>query len=379
MIRKIVYAVIVGLAIYFIATNYQELLLILEVFSHADGYLLILAVLVQVVWLIVFAANFQACYNLLGLNESIRHLVPVTAAANFMNVVAPSYGAGALAVFLFDGHQQGKPAAKVSTSAFLMLVYDYVASLVILIPALIYLAYQNVLDTIIFGAALFAISMGVTLIAVTILGIRSANQLSNIILLVTERMNKVGVRLFKRDLINENRARGFANDLVEGLKHISLSPGAILIPALWALLRRLLQMVILFIVSWAFHNPFDLGTLLASYGVSFIFTIASVTPSGVGFVEGAMGLTQNALGVDPVTSAAIAILYRGVTFWLVLFYGLIAIRWVGYSLGNGKRHIEERDKEFSPPKKVESIKSQPLSMAEMGNPSIEASSQELDS
>lgn len=377
MIRKIVYAVIVALAIYFIATNYQELILILEVFSHADGYLLILAVLIQIVWLVVFAANFQSCYNLLGLKESIRHLVPVTAAANFMNVVAPSYGAGALAVFLYDGHQRQKPAAKVSTSAFLMLVYDYVSSLFILIPALIYLAYQDALDTVIFGAALFAISIGVTLLVVTVLGVRSADQLSRLILRVSYYLNKFGMRFFKRNLINEDRASGFSDDLVEGLKHISLSPRALLIPAFWALLRRLLQMLILFIVSLAFHNPFDMGTLLASYGVSFIFTIASITPSGVGFVEGAMGLTQNALGVDPLTSAAIAIIYRGVTFWLVLFYGLIAIRWVGYSIGNGKVKTEEIAADAEHIESAESIGTQRFPIPEMGNPSVEQRSKEL--
>ena len=54
-----------------------------------------------------------------------------------------------------------------------------------------------------------------------------------------------------------------------------------------------------------------------------------------------MGLTQNALGVEPVASAAIAIIYRGITFWLMLFFGLIAIRWVGYIIGNGKKTKED--------------------------------------
>ena len=341
MIRKIIYSVIVVLAIYFIATNYQELLLILEVFSHADGYILLLAILVQAIWLVAFAANFQSCYNLLGIKESISHLIPVTAAANFMNVITPGYGAGALAVFLADGHQRGKPAAKVSTSAFLFLVYDYVASLLILVPALLYLANKSTLDTVVLGAAMFAMSIGITLIFITFIGIRSADQLSRLILWFVERINHNANRFFQRNIISSERASGFSHDLTEGLRHISLSPGALVIPGLWAFLRQLLRILILFLVSLAFHNPFNPGTLLASYGVSYIFTIASITPSGVGFVEGAMGLTQNALGVEPVASAAIAIIYRGITFWLVLFYGLIAIRWVGYSIRNGNKNKEK--------------------------------------
>ncbi len=340
MIRKIIYGVIGILAIYFIATNYQELLLILEVFSHADGYVLLLAVLIQAIWLVVFAANFQSCYNLLNIKESISHLIPVTAAANFMNVIAPSYGAGALAVFLADGHQRGKPAAKVSTSAFLFLVYDYLASLLILVPALVYLASKNTLDTVVLGAAMFAISIGVTLFFLTFIGIKSADQLGRLIPSFVEKINRIGDRFFQRDIISNERASGFSRDLAEGLRHISLSPGALLVPGLWSFVRQLLRLLILFLVSLAFHTPFTPGTLLASYGVSYIFTIASITPSGVGFVEGAMGLTQNALGVDPVASAAIAIIYRGITFWLMLFFGLIAIRWVGYSIRNGNKNKE---------------------------------------
>ncbi|HUS84652.1 MAG TPA: lysylphosphatidylglycerol synthase domain-containing protein, partial [Anaerolineales bacterium] len=79
-----------------------------------------------------------------------------------------------------------------------------------------------------------------------------------------------------------------------------------------------------------FHNSFGIETLLASFSVSYLFIIASITPSGVGFVEGAMVLTQNAMGVDPLTSTAIALAYRGITFWLTLAYGFFAIRVIGF-------------------------------------------------
>jgi len=43
-----------------------------------------------------------------------------------------------------------------------------------------------------------------------------------------------------------------------------------------------------------------------------------------------MGLIQVRMGIDPATSAAIAIAYRGVTFWLTLLYGFFAIRMIEY-------------------------------------------------
>jgi hypothetical protein len=43
-----------------------------------------------------------------------------------------------------------------------------------------------------------------------------------------------------------------------------------------------------------------------------------------------MILTQNAMGVNPLTSTAIALAYRGITFWLTFAYGFIAIRMIGF-------------------------------------------------
>jgi uncharacterized membrane protein YbhN (UPF0104 family) len=131
-------------------------------------------------------------------------------------------------------------------------------------------------------------------------------------------------------LISHARAVSLGADVSEGLKHIRRSPGRLLQPGILALTRKLLMMLILFLVSMAFRYPFPLDTLVASFSTSYLFTIASVTPSGVGFVEGAMTVYTAALGVPLATSAAISLAYRGLTFWLTLAYGLVAIRWVGY-------------------------------------------------
>lgn len=68
----------------------------------------------------------------MGIHEKLSHLVPLTTAANFINVIIPSYGAGALAVLIADGSQREKPVGKVSAAAFVYLVYDYLGFLVVL-------------------------------------------------------------------------------------------------------------------------------------------------------------------------------------------------------------------------------------------------------
>ncbi|UCF61146.1 MAG: flippase-like domain-containing protein [Anaerolineaceae bacterium] len=335
--RKLLYVLILILAIIFIRTHLTELQSVVSILSQGDWRFLLAAVGVQLLWLVNIAAALQSTYRLVGVREHLRHMIPLATAANFVNVVAPSYGLGALAVLISDGNQRGKRAAKVSTGAVLYLVYDYLGFLVVLLPGTIILVYRGVLDAVLITALTFAVSVAVITILLTLLGIRSADKLGHAVLWLTDKANRALRPVLRREVIDQARAQDFTQDFAEGLQHVRRSPGRLLLPFLLALSRKLVMMTILYLVSMAFHTPLDLFTLIAVFSTSYLFTIASVTPSGVGFVEGAMLVYLNALQIPLATSAAISLAYRGITFWLTLVYGLIAIRIVDYSNGRLKK------------------------------------------
>lgn len=342
MLRKILYTAILLLTIFFVARNFDELILILVTFGKSDGRWLFAATLAQILWLVSIAGNLWACYYLMGIHEKLGHLIPLTIAANFINVIAPSYGAGALAVLIADGSQRGKPVGKVSTAGFIYLVYDYLGFMIVLSLGFSILSKRGLLDAWLIGAAVFAVSIAVGLLILTAIGVHSANQLERALLWLVDLANCIIQPLFKQAVINRTKAQKFALDIADGLLQIRRSPRKLILPFFLALTRKTMMVLTLFFVSLAFHNPFGIETLLTSFSVSYLFIIASITPSGVGFVEGAMVLTQNAMGVDPLTSTAIALVYRGITFWLTLAYGFIAIRMVGFqpnlSSTNGAAH-----------------------------------------
>lgn len=68
--------------------------------------------------------------------------------------------------------------------------------------------------------------------------------------------------------------------------------------------------------------------LITGYSIGVLFMAVAITPQGVGVVEGVMTAAFVSLGV-PVARATIAVLaYRGISFWLPLLTGFIALRWV---------------------------------------------------
>ena len=328
--RKAFYTIVVTLAVYYIFTHRVELRSVLDVFMQADWRWILAAIGGHILWLVVIGATFQATYRLVGIREKLSRLVPLTTAANLINVIAPSYGAGAMAVLIADGRQREKPAAKVSTAAILYLVYDYLGFMIILPFGLVVMFRNGVLDTVLIAATIFSATIGITLIILAVLGIQSNKKLGKAIIWLIKTVNKVLRPVLRRELIEDSDAESFTHDVTEGLQHIRHSPGNLLAPALLALARKDSMMLILWIASIAFKHPFTIEILLAGFTTSYLFTIASITPSGVGFVEGAMTVYISKMNVPLATAAVISLGYRGITLWLTLAYGLIAIRWVGY-------------------------------------------------
>ena len=343
-IRSIAYLLILSLAVYFIFTNQEELQSILIALGDADGRWLLLAIVAQIGWLVIVAAAFKACYRLMGIDEKLKRMVPLMAAANFINVVAPSYGAGAMAVLIADGQQRGKSAGKVSTASLVYTAYDYLGMLISINLGLIILAANHLMKPGYIIAAVFVFSVGIALVSIMVLGVFAADRLEPILTGLARWINAKLRPIVRQDLITTRRVSKFARDIAAGLTEIRRSPTNLILPAVLTLARKAAMILILYLVSVAYPLPFDLPALIATFSISYLFTIASFTPSGVGFVETAMPVTMNSFGIGVDKAVAIALAYRGVTFWLTLAYGLIAVRWVGYqpSSRQDTQPIEDR-------------------------------------
>jgi uncharacterized membrane protein YbhN (UPF0104 family) len=202
--------------------------------------------------------------------------------------------------------------------------------MIVLSVGIVLMKARGLLGPAIIGASIFACTIGVSLVIAAGVGIFSSDHLDRLVVWVVRGINRLARPFIKKELIDLGNARGFGADIASGLMEIRRSPGNLLQPIGWALGRKTMMMVILYLVSRAYASSFDLPTVFVSFTVSYLFTIASVTPSGVGFVEGAMSLIQVSMGIDPATSVAIAVAYRGLTFWLMLFYGFFAIRAIDY-------------------------------------------------
>ncbi len=324
--RKIFGALILLLAVAFLFFSLSELKDVVETLQRSNFWFLLGAFALEVLWIYNVAVTCRLLYRLVGLEEKTTHLFLVVAAANFVNVVAPSAGIGGMAVFVDDARQRNHSGGKVTVVSAVFVLLDYAAFICVLLLGMIALMRRNNLPNSAIGAALILLAIAGALAFLVYLGYRSANDLGHALAWLARLVNRLVRPFLRREYLNEARAYEYANEMAEGFVELRGKRQEFLLPFLYALNSKALLICVLMMTFLAFTTPFSAGLLVGSFSIAYLFLIVSPTPSGVGFVEGALTVALRSLGVPLGTATLIALTYRAVTFWFPLGLGAIAFR-----------------------------------------------------
>ena len=327
--RRLLLILLISLGALFLISQFTELQQVANTMQRGDPRWLGLAIVVHLLWILNVAGSFKSIYRLLGVDEQILHLALVAAAAQFVSVIAPSGGMGGVAVLLADGRKRGLPSGRVTTGAALFLFGEQVSLLAVIAVGLLVLFKLNHLSAAEVLAAVILVATALIVGALLILGMESPELLTRALYWTGERLNRLLRPLLRRDVVELSRTDTFAHEIHEGLQEVRRTPQGLLLPAALAGSSKVLLLTILALVFAAFGQPLSAGTLIASFSVGYLFYIVSPTPSGIGFVEGAMTLVLTSLGMHFGTAAVVTLAFRGITFWLTTLYGMAAMRWIG--------------------------------------------------
>lgn len=318
--------VILFLGVVVIAFSFSELETTLLTLQKAHLGFFLLAIMLQIVWFISSGRMYQSIFHLLGVHEDVLTLSHIATAANFVNVVAPTAGAGGVALFAAEAKRRGHPAGKATVAAALFLLLDLAAFLVILSLGLIVLIRRNDLDAGEISASFFLFSSATIFAFVLYIGYRSAEKLGNLLARFARGINSV-VRLFRKEnYLSEDRAHEFAREIADGFSGLTETPTSLIRPTMWGIFDKTLLMLVLACSFLAFEVPFSAGTIIAGFSIAYLFLIVSPTPSGIGIVEGIMPVALTSLNVNWSQAVVITLLYRAVTFWFPLGAGAWAFR-----------------------------------------------------
>jgi len=286
----------------------------------------LLALLVEVAWVLISGWIFHSIYELLGLKEAKGRMTLLASASIFFGVVTTSAALGGLAMFVADGRKRGHPSGKVTVAGALYLLLDYAAFFCVLALGIIVLVRRNNLGAVEISASFILLAVAVAIGMILYLAYRSSTALGNMLARMARLVNNIVRPFVHREYLTEARAYGFAADVSEGLGSLPERPRSLIRPFLLSLGNKGLLMVVLVCSFLAFDVPFSAGTIVGGFAITYLFVIVSPTPAGVGVVEGVMAVALTSLGVVFSQAVIITLAFRGLTFWLPLAVGAVAFR-----------------------------------------------------
>lgn len=323
--RRFLVTVVLFLGVVFVILRLAEVQAIGETLQRGDWRYLLLAILLEAFWLMNVAGSYWTIYRTMGLRERFNTLLLAASGANFVNIVAPTAGASGMAVFISTARKRGYSPARVAIAGIVYILFDYAGFMVVLAAGLIVLFRRHILTTVEITATAILLLIALSFLSLLVLGLRSEEALTKTLVWLTRQVNRLG-SLFHRQLITETQVREFAREFSHGIKEARNKPEEMVFPAILALTNKALLITIFFLVFRAFQVPLTIGTLIAGFSIGYLFWIVSPTPAGIGLVEGALTVVLSSLYIPLSAAAVIALAFRGITFWIPLAFGGVALR-----------------------------------------------------
>ncbi len=324
--RKIFIILIFFLASSLIALSFGELENIWDTLRKSDFRFMGVAILLTLCWTVCDAMGYRSLFQLMDVKERLQHLVLLSSAANFINVVAPTGGVGGLAVFIDDAGRRQYPRGMAAAAAALHLFLDYAAFMVILGMGWVVFIRRHDLKPGEITASFIMLATFVGLGIFIYVGSHSGEQLGQILAWFARQINRLVWPFTRRAYLHEETARIFSMEVAEGLSILRVRHRGVMIPFLFAVFGKGLQTLILMTIFLAYNIAFSAGTIVAGFATYYLFLIVSPTPSGIGVVETLLPLALKSLNVPWEQAVIVTLSYRGLTFWLPLLMGGVSFR-----------------------------------------------------
>ncbi|TAK12010.1 MAG: flippase-like domain-containing protein [Anaerolineae bacterium] len=326
MIRRILILIVLFAGAGFISLHFSSLSAELAALGRGDFELILLALGVVALVNVNMALSYKAIFNALGIEESVWRLIPLAAAASFINIVAPSVGASSVALLASEAHRRGQPVGRATIAATFYMLYDLLGFMLVLALGIIVLIRRNTLDASEIAATFTLSTVAVTLVVLMALGLKSAERLESALLRLARIANRLAAWLRRPAFVDEKRTHSFAQDMAEALLQMRSRKRNFLLPLLFSLTHRVLFIAVLVLMFLAFTTPFSAGTIIGGFSIGYLFTVVSPTPAGIGVVETLMPLGLVSLNVPLGRATVITLAYRALTFWFPLLIGFVAFQ-----------------------------------------------------
>jgi len=325
--------------LWIVLTRLTEIEHLVATLAGGDWLWVFVAAELQVLYYGVRAGLYQVAFSGVGVKSHIAELFPVTLSSLFLNVTAPTGGASGAALFVDYARRRGQSGPRAAVGTFIVLTADFIAFTFFLAAGMAYLFLVHDLKAYQITATILLLALTLGLSALMALGLLAPRRLRRVLKWMMQGVNRLATFLKRTKPISDQRLRHISHEFADAAQALAAHPRSLARILAVALAGHLVDLLSLAALFRAFQQPASLGVIVAGYAMGILFWIVSITPQGIGVVEGTMTLVFTSLGMSGERAAVIALSFRGLTFWLPFLAGFLLLRRVRAFTGEPPRPI----------------------------------------
>ena len=340
--KKALLLVIGIVAVCFLIANADYLASFLATLKTGALVPLVVACVLMLARHLVQAASYDAAFEAVGHKTGFWHNVVLIFSLVFINTFCLFSGATGVAFIIDDAHRTGADAGTSTSGAILSQIGYFAAILVISVIGFLTMLLSGSMNTLFLVGGLALAAVLAALSSMFVVGYRKPRVLFRLFIGIESLINKA-LGLLKKHL-KPAWGRKMASSFISSAGILAKNPQGTMVTVSYASFSAILNMACLVAIGYAFGFE-NVAALVAAFAVAAISVILSPTPQGVGVVEAAIAAILTAHGCSLATATAIALVYRGIMFWIPFCIGALLLSQSGFFADKKSPTEEKRAKD----------------------------------
>ncbi|MDR3136572.1 MAG: flippase-like domain-containing protein [Coriobacteriales bacterium] len=334
-LRKLLIGVIIVIGLAIVLLRGDQFVELIQTMRGGALLPLVLAIVSQLGKYIAQAFAYAAAFKTVGVERRARDTLPLVFGAFFMNTIAPSLNMAGAGLVIDDSRKRGIAVGRATSAALLMQMSIEGGFLAIMIGGFIVLQLTGHLDPLWLLMLLFVVFLVGGMAGIMVVGRKNPSLVVSILLPVEQLVNRISQRIRRGKQIKP-WAKNLVNSFSEAAGTIGHNPKKAALVFVCSIVASSCELVCFCLVGIAFGLTSP-SALIGGYVVATLFAMISITPQGVGVVEVATVTLLAAYGVPATTGTAVALVYRGLVFWMPFAIGAVLIHRTKSFSGDGDR------------------------------------------
>ena len=305
---------------------------------------LVIAVILMLVRHLTQAESYKTAFSAIGFDKtSLWDNIVLIFSIVFINTFCLFGGATGVAFIVDDLHRKGASLGTATSGAILSQVGYFAAIFVISVIGFITMTVSGTVNVLfVVGGLLLAGTLAI-LSSMFIIGYFKPDLLYRLFDFLDRWINKI-ISHFHRSL-PAAWGSATADSIIKSARILAHNPRGTAVTVSWASLSAITNMLCLVAVGFAFGYT-NVPVLVAAFALAAISVILSPTPQGVGVVEAVIIAAVAGGGGDAALGATIALVYRGVMFWIPFGIGALLLSQTDFFVGKKNPSLEQKAKDI---------------------------------